>query len=105
MGLKERAIEAHKKEKEKEREENMQKAEQFIVQAKEILRERIGDEFTVQAISKGPSETIFDIDGIKFRVSLHGVQIIKRCQKCGALFWRPGENAPQHRQDLIRASQ
>jgi len=87
MGLKERAVEVHKKEKEREREENVQKAEQFIVQAKEILKERIGDEFTAQVISKEPTMTIFEVDGIKFRVNVHGVQIIKKCQKCGTEYY------------------
>jgi len=87
MGLKERAVDAYKKEAEQTHKDNLQLTEKFVVQAKEILRERIGDEFTIRVISKEPSETIFDVDGIQFRVGLHGVQIIKKCQKCGTEYY------------------
>lgn len=82
MGLKEKAIEAYEKEKERVHKEKNDGAEKFAVQAKEILRERIGDEFAIQVISKEPYETIFGVDGIKFRVNTDRVYIIKKCDKC-----------------------
>lgn len=87
MGLKERAIKAYKKEIERETEENLRQTEDFAVQAEEILRKRVGDEFAIQTISKDPSATIFDIDGITFRVTIGEVCIIKKCQKCGTEYY------------------
>lgn len=83
MGLKELAVEAYKKEIERIRKEDTRRAEEFVVQAEKILKERIGNEFNTQVISKDPCETIFDVEGIKFRVNnIHEVCIIKKCERC-----------------------
>lgn len=82
MGLKEMAVAVYKKEKEREREENIQNAEKFVVRAKDVLIEKIGDKFTIQVIAKESSKAIFDVDGIAFKVDQYGVYIIKKCPKC-----------------------
>lgn len=87
MGLKERSIAAHEKEKERVHKENILHEEKFAVQAEEITRGRIGDEFTIRVISKKPSETTFTVDGIMFSVSADGVCIIRECSKCGSEYY------------------
>lgn len=87
MGLKKIADDAYKNEIEKKRKENLEHAEKIVAQTAEILKERIGNEFPVKVISKGFSDTVFDVDNVKFRVNENGsVYIVKKCQKCDIVY-------------------
>lgn len=92
MGLKEIAIRAYENEMKQTGEENLRQAESFAVLATEILKERIGEGFSIQVISKDVSETVFDVDGIKFKVGECDVYVVKNCPKCGA----------EYQEDLMR---
>lgn len=84
MSLNEMAIEAYKKEMERINKENLIQAESFVILATEMLKDRIGEGFHIHVISKDVNETIFDVDGIKFKVRENDVYIVKKCSKCGA---------------------
>lgn len=87
MDLKEITDDAYKNEIEKKRKENLEQAEKIVAQTTEILKERIGNEFPVKVISKGFSDTVFDVDNVKFRVNENGsVYIVKKCQKCDIVY-------------------
>ena len=83
MSLKEKAVDAYKRKAEQERKENLKDAEFSAVAAEKILKERIGEGFNIQIISKEPNATVFDVDGIKFVVGIgDSICIIRKCEKC-----------------------
>ena len=82
MGLKETAIEAYKVKERQITIEDMDAADKLAVRTEEILKGRIGERFTILTVSKKPTETLFDVDGIKFLVLDGGVHIRKICEKC-----------------------
>jgi hypothetical protein len=89
MGLKEKAIDSYKKEKELREQSEIRDAEKFAEEALKVLRDIIGGEYDsdVETLSKTPYNISFSVDGILFRATSSqgypGINIVVKCPACG----------------------
>jgi hypothetical protein len=87
MGLKEKAFDAYKRDRELIDESNIKEAENFAIKSLERLREVLGNDEDIITVDKQPGATTFSVDGILFRVNssdgYHVVNVVKKCSVCG----------------------
>lgn len=87
MGLKEKAIEIYKKEKELEEEKNRIEAENFAEKSLFFVKDIIGGCYSnITVVTKMPWCTDFNVDGVILRVTMSEgyriVNVVKTCEIC-----------------------